>query len=59
MWIIYIISFIAIALAGLLVVWIGSKILRSIEKEDKIFDVESETYEQVKKNIKKKMEDQE
>lgn len=57
MWLIYIISFIAIALAGLLVVWIGSKILRSIEKEDKIFDVESETYEQVKKNIKKKMED--
>ena len=40
MWLIYIISFIAIALAGLLVVWIGSKILRSIEKEDKSEDNE-------------------
>lgn len=59
MWLIYIISFIVIALAGLGVIWIGSKIIRSIEKEDKIFDVESETYEQVKKNIKKKMEDEE
>ena len=58
MWLIFIATFIAIALAGLVVVWIGSKIFRSIEREDRISDVESEAYDQVKKKIKKTMEDQ-
>lgn len=58
MWLIFIVTFIAIALAGLVVVWIGSKIFRSIEREDRISDVESEAYDQVKKKIKKTMEDQ-
>lgn len=58
MWLIFIVTFIAIALAGLVVVWIGSKIFRSIEREDRISDVESEAYDQVKKKIKMTMEDQ-
>ena len=58
MWLIFIATFIAIALAGLVVVWIGSKIFRSIERDDRISDVESEAYDQVKKKIKKTMEDQ-
>ena len=58
MWLIFIATFIAIALAGLVVMWIGSKIFRSIEREDRISDVESEAYDQVKKKIKMTMEDQ-
>lgn len=58
MWLIFIATFIAIALAGLVVVWIGSKIFRSIERDDRISDVESEAYDQIKKKIKKTMENQ-
>ena len=56
MWFIFLVSCIAVALAALLVIWIGSKVLRSIEKQDKTSDVEDVVYDQVKKKIKKEME---
>ncbi|OUO78210.1 hypothetical protein B5F53_11725 [Blautia sp. An249] len=56
MWFIFLVSCIAVALAALLVIWIGSKVLRSIEKQDKTSDVEDVVYDQVKKKIKEEME---
>lgn len=56
MWFIFLVSCIVVALATLLVIWIGSKVLRSIEKQDKTSDVEDVVYDQVKKKIKKEME---
>lgn len=52
MWLIFIISCIVVALAALLVVYIGHKIIQKIERDDKVSEVEDEAYEQLKKSIK-------
>ena len=52
MWLIFIMSCIVVALAALLVVYIGHKIIQKIERDDKVSEVEDEAYEQLKKSIK-------
>lgn len=56
MWLIFIMACIVVALAALFVIWIGSKVLYSIKKREKLDDVEYEIYKQAKKRIKKEME---
>lgn len=55
MWFIFLVSCIVVALAALLVIWIGSKIFQSIERKDKMLEIETETYEEVKKRLKKEI----
>ena len=55
MWFIFLVSCIVVALAALFVIWIGSKIFQSIERKDRLLDVESETYEEVKKRLKREI----
>lgn len=59
MWLIFIMACIVVALAALFVIWIGSKVLYSIKKREKMDDVEYEIYKQAKKRIKKEMEKKE
>lgn len=59
MWLIFIMACIVVALAALFVIWIGSKVLYSIKKREKLDDVEYEVYKQAKKRIKKEMEKKE
>ena len=55
MWFIFLVSCLVVALAALLVIWIGSKIFQSIERKDKMLEIETETYEEVKKRLKKEI----
>lgn len=55
MWFIFLVSCIVVALAALLVIWIGSKIFQSIERKDKMLEIETETYEEVKNRLKKEI----
>lgn len=55
MWFIFLVSCIVVALAALFVIWIGSKIFQSIERKDKMLEIETETYEEVKKRLKKEI----
>ena len=55
MWFIFLVSCIVVALVALLVIWIGSKIFQSIERKDKMLEIETETYEEVKKRLKKEI----
>ena len=41
MWLIFIASCIVVALAALIVIWVGSKIIRSIQREDRKFEQEN------------------
>lgn len=52
MWLIFIMACIVVALATLLVIYIGHKIIKKIERDDKVSEVEDEAYEQVKKMIR-------
>lgn len=52
MWLIFIISCIVVALAALLVIYIGHKIFQKMDRDEKRFDVENEAYEQAKKMIR-------
>ena len=58
MWLIFIISCIVVALAALLVIYIGHKIIKKIERDDKVSEVEDEAYEQAKKMIRKKFREE-
>lgn len=58
MWLIFIISCIAVALAALLVVYVGHKIIQKIERDDKVSEVEDEAYEQAKKMIRKQFREE-
>ena len=53
MWLIFIMACIVVALAALLVIYIGHKIIKKIERDDKVSGVEDEAYEQAKKMIRK------
>ncbi len=55
MWFIFLVSCIVVALAALLVIWIGSKIFQSIERKDKLLEIETETYKEVKNRLKKEI----
>ena len=58
MWLIFIIACIVVALAVLLVIYIGHKIIQKIERDDKVSEVEDEAYEQAKKMIRKKFREE-
>lgn len=58
MWMIFIISCIVVALAALLVIYIGHKIIKKIERDDKVSEVEDEAYEQAKKMIRKQFREE-
>lgn len=45
MWLIFIAACIVVALAALIVIWIGSKIIRSIQRADRKFERESKQEE--------------
>lgn len=57
MWFIFICACIGIALAALIVIWIGSKIIRSIEKHDRQDEIEQEITDKVKRNIRNSEEE--
>lgn len=57
MWLIFLGACIVVALAALLVIWIGSKIFRSIEKQDRKSELEEEVNRQIKEKLRKRMED--
>lgn len=58
MWLIFIIACIVVALAALIVIYIGHKIIQKIERDDRVSDIEDEAYEQAKKIIRNQyMED--
>ena len=42
---------------ALLVIWIGSKIFRSIEKQNRKSELEEEVNRQIKEKLRKRMED--
>ena len=58
MWLIFIMSCIAVALAALLVIYIGHKVFQRIEKKKKISGVEDEVYKQAKKMIRKQFQEE-
>lgn len=57
MWLIFIISCIVVALAALLVIYIGHKIIQKIERDDKVSEVEDELYEQARKKIRNRFQE--
>ena len=52
MWLIFIMACIVVALAALLVIYIGHKIFQKMDRDEKLSDVENEAYEQAKKIIR-------
>lgn len=58
MWLIFIMACIVVALAALLVIYIGHKIIKKIERDDKVSEVEDEAYEQAKKMIRKQFREE-
>ena len=58
MWLIFIMACIVVALAPLLVIYIGHKIIQQIERDNKVSEVEDEAYEQAKKMIRKQFREE-
>lgn len=58
MWLIFIMACIVVALATLLVIYIGHKIIKKIERDEKLSDIENEAYEQAKKMIREKFREE-
>lgn len=59
MWFIFLVSCIVVALAALVVIWIGSKIFRSIERQDRESKMEETAYERARRKIREEMEKEE
>lgn len=59
MWFIFILACLVVALLALFVIWVGSKVIQSIERKEKMKEIELEAYEQAGKRIKKQMEEKE
>ena len=57
MWLIFIIACIVVALAALMVIYIGHKIIQKIERDDKVSEVEDELYEQARKKIRNRFQE--
>lgn len=54
MWVIFLGSGMAFGIAALIMVWVGSRVILSIKRQQKKFEIEDETYKKVKKAIKEK-----
>lgn len=59
MWFIFLVSCIVVALAALVVIWIGSKIFRSIERQERKSDLEEVAHERAVKKLREEMEKEE
>lgn len=49
MWLIFLLAMITITFIVLVMIWLGSMIIRSIQRADRKFDRETEAYERAKK----------
>lgn len=58
MWLIFIMTCIVVALAALLVIYIGHKIFQKMDRDEKMSDVENEVYEQAKKMIREQFREE-
>lgn len=54
MWVIFLGSGMVFGIAALALTWIGSKVILSIRRQQKKFEIEDETYNKVKEAIKEK-----
>lgn len=54
MWVIFLGSGMVFGIAALVLVWIGSRVILSIRRQQKKFEIEDETYNKVKEAIKEK-----
>lgn len=54
MWVIFLCSGMVFGIAALALIWIGSRVLLSIRRQQKKFEIEDETYNKVKEAIKEK-----
>lgn len=54
MWVIFLGSGMVFGAAALALIWIGSRVILSIRRQQKKFEIEDETYNKVKKAIKEK-----
>ncbi len=54
MWVIFLGSGMVFGIATLALVWIGSRVILSIRRQQKKFEIEDETYNKVKEAIKEK-----
>lgn len=54
MWVIFLGSGMVFGAAALVLIWIGSRVILSIRRQQKKFEIEDETYNKVKEAIKEK-----
>ena len=54
MWVIFLGSGMVFGAAALALIWIGSRVILSIRRQQKKFEIEYETYNKIKEAIKKK-----
>ena len=54
MWVIFLGSGMAFGAAALALIWIGSRVILSIRRQQKKFEIEDETYNKVKEVIKER-----
>lgn len=54
MWVIFLGSGMAFGIAALVLAWIGSRVILSIRRQQKKFEIEDETYNKAKEAIKEK-----
>lgn len=52
MWVIFLGSGMVFGAAALVLIWIGSRVILSIRRQQKKFEIEDETYNKVKEAIK-------
>ena len=54
MWLIFLGSGMVFGIAALIMVWVGNRVILSIKRQQKKFEIEDETYQKMKKAIKEK-----
>lgn len=54
MWVIFLGSGMVFGIAALIMVWVGNRVILSIKRQQKKFEIEDETYQKMKKTIKEK-----
>ena len=54
LWVIFLVSGMVFGAAALALIWIGSRVILSIRRQQKKFEIEDETYNKVKEAIKEK-----
>ena len=54
MWVIFMGSGMVFGIAALIMVWVGNRVILSIKRQQKKFEIEDETYQKMKKAIKEK-----